>query len=87
MVGLGEKQDKIFVIDFRNCQKFLDQEGHHIDLDNEDKKMTWNPRFKSINSHIGKSKPAMILETGRRDDLESLGYMLVYFFKNRLPWD
>ncbi len=34
VVGLGEKQDKIFVVDYRNCQKYLGEEGHHIDLEN-----------------------------------------------------
>lgn len=32
VVGLGEKQDKIFVVDFRNCQKYEGEEGHHIGL-------------------------------------------------------
>ena len=69
----------IYLIDFGLAKKYRESNNEeHYEIKKE-KKLIGTARFASINAMEG-------LSQSRRDDLESLGYMLIYFLKGKLPW-
>jgi len=77
LVGYNNNTTQLFLIDFGLCKGYTNNDAH-VEM-KETKNLIGSLTYASINAHNHK-------ELSRRDDLESLGYMLIYFSLGGLTW-
>ena len=73
-----EDDEFIKIIDFGLCQKFIDYKGKHI----KSKKLS-NPIGTDLYSSV---RMMSCTRPGRIDDIECIGYLLLYLYSGDLPW-
>lgn len=79
LMGVGKMSNVIYLIDFGLSKKYFDVKSGKYAPYRECKPLTGTARYASINSHVG-------IEQSRRDDIEALGLIFIYFAKGSLPW-
>ncbi|MCQ2818680.1 MAG: protein kinase [archaeon] len=79
VMGLEGKNNILFLVDFGLAKKYRSYTTLEQYPLIKKKKLTGTARYASIHALEG-------FEQSRRDDLESIGYVLIYLLKGNLPW-
>lgn len=79
VIGLGEQGANVYCVDFGLSKRYRHPKNLQHIPHRDGRSLTGTPRYASVNNHLG-------IEQSRRDDLESIGYVLIYFLKGSLPW-
>lgn len=79
VMGLYGKCHQVMVVDMGLAKEYKNGiTGAHIPF-SKCQEMSGTARYASLNTHRG-------YEQSRRDDLETIGYIMFYFLRGRLPW-
>lgn len=79
LLGRGASDRIIHLVDFGLSVPYFNPETNkHIEY-SEELQVAGTARYSAVNTHLG-------IVPSRRDDLESLSYVLIYFLKGSLPW-
>jgi len=79
MFGIKNKIHHVYIIDFGLSKLYWDSAKNSHSLQKTGLSLTGTARYASINAHKG-------IEQSRRDDLEAIGHMFLYFLRCVLPW-
>lgn len=72
------ENNMVYMIDFGLARRYITKRDHHISMA-QGRKLTGTARYASVNVHLG-------MTPSRRDDLESIAYVLLYLLNGKLPW-
>jgi len=72
LMGAEKQGNTVYVTDIGLAKEIETRDWHSYPV-------VGTVRYASINAHIGK-------EQSPRDDMESVGYVLIYFLRGSLPW-
>lgn len=99
VMGVGKRGNQVYLLDFGLASMYRDPETHVLVPSCDKHGFKGTAMYASINAHLNRStiehyetpfdpKSANCrTEHSRRDDLESLGYMMVHFCFGSLPWE
>lgn len=79
VMGVENTRNTLYLVDFGLSKAFRDAKTNQHMCFRDGKSLTGTARYASVNTHQG-------IEATRRDDLESVGYVLMYFLRGSLPW-
>lgn len=77
VLGGREGSEILYVVDFGLAQMYVDEHNRHLPF--EQQNFAGTAHYASLNAHLKRAQ-------SRRDDLESLGFLLIYFLEGSLPW-